>query len=222
MTGSSPSPRPIGSHPERLEELHLVAALQRGDEAAFTVLVDRLHLSLIHLALTYLPDRTVAEEVVQETWLALVKGINGFEGRSSLKTWLFRVLTYQAQHRAEHEERIVSFSALELPLREPERFRPDGHSYVGHWVEPVAAWAETPEQQLLSHETLEIVESLVAMLVPRQRAVMILRDIEGLSAAETCEVLDIPDRTQRLLLHRARSRVRAGLASYLQESEQAS
>ncbi len=217
MTDSSPSVSQVASGPERTEELRLVAALQRGDEAAFESLVERFHLSLLRLATAYVSDRMVAEEVVQETWLALVRGIDRFEGRSSLKTWLFRVLTYQARRRAAHEDRIVSFSDMESPVVAAERFRADGH-----WAEGLPAWDDTPEEQLLSRETRALVESLIAQLSPRQRTVIVLRDIEGLSAAESCEILALTDSTERVLLHRARSRVRLGLEQYLRGTEQAS
>jgi RNA polymerase sigma-70 factor (ECF subfamily) len=216
MSDSSPPLGQVEPGPARTEEVRLVAALQQGDETAFASLVERYHLSLLRLATAYVSDRMVAEEVVQETWLALVRGIDRFEGRSSLKTWLFRVLTYQARRRATHEGRIVSFSEMEWPAVAADRFRADGH-----WADGLPDWSDTPEQQLLSHETRELVESLIARLSPRQRTVIVLRDIEGLSAAEICEILAMTDSTERMLLHRARSHVRQGLEQYLRGTEEA-
>jgi len=192
------------------EEASLVAALRQGDETAFATLVDRYHATLLRLATAYVSDRMVAEEVVQETWLALVRGIDRFEERCTLKTWLYRVLVYQARHRVKHEARIVSFSAVES-----SRFLPAGDKWAGHWADGLASWEDLPEEQMLGKETVAHIESLIAALPPRQRAVIILRDVEGLDAAEVCDVLGLTDSTQRVLLHRARSRVRRGVERYL-------
>ncbi len=200
-------------------ERQLVAALRRGDEAAFCTVVEQHHRSLVRLAQAYVSDPMVAEEIVQETWLALVKGIDRFEARSSLKTWLFRVLTYQAQRRMKREARTIPFSELEGPTVDPGCFEPPGAKWAGHWSEALPDWGGTPEEELLAGETLACIEDLIARLPERQRQVIILRDIEGLSAAETCGILDVPDRIQRLLLHRARARVRAGLDAYVRGAE---
>jgi RNA polymerase sigma-70 factor (ECF subfamily) len=192
------------------EETSLVAALRQGDETAFATLVDRYHAALLRLATAYVSDRAVAEEVVQETWLALVRGIDRFEERCTLKTWLYRVLVYQARHRIKHEERIVTFSAVES-----SRFLPAGDEWAGHWSDGLASWDDLPEEQMLSKEAMAHIESLIADLPPRQRAVIVLRDVEGLEAAEVCDVLGLTDSTQRVLLHRARSRVRRGVERYL-------
>lgn len=205
-TGSSPSTQPA--------EAQLVAALRRGDEAAFATVVERYHRSLIRLARTFTPDPALAEELAQETWLALVRGIDRFEARSSLKTWLFHVLSYQAQRRMKREARTIPFSDLDGPTVDPNRFDPPGTKWAGHWAEALPDWEGTPEERLLAAETLTCLEGLIAGLPERQRQVITLRDIEGLSAADTCSVLQIPDNTQRLLLHRARARVREGLAAY--------
>jgi len=192
------------------EEASLVAALRQGDETAFATLVDRYHAALLRLARAYVSDRIVAEEVVQETWLALVRGIDRFEERCTLKTWLYRVLVYQARHRIKHEARIVSFSAVES-----RRFLPSGGEWAGHWADGLASWDDLPEEQILSKETAAQIELLIAALPPRQRSVIVLRDVEGLDAAEVCEILGLTDSTQRVLLHRARSRVRRGVERYL-------
>ncbi|HYI25373.1 MAG TPA: sigma-70 family RNA polymerase sigma factor [Thermomicrobiales bacterium] len=217
MSAITPPPDMAPLSPERTEEMLLVTALRNGDEAAFEQLVDRYHLSLGRLARAYVSDPMVAEEVVQETWLALVRGIHRFEGRSSLKTWLFRVLTYQANHRATVEHHAVSFSGLNGPVLSSDRFFPEGHRWAGHWVDDLADWHATPEDALLERETLAHIQSLIQDLPPRQRAVVVMKDIEGLDAVEICEVLHVTDGTQRVLLHRARSRIREGLATYLRE-----
>jgi RNA polymerase sigma-70 factor (ECF subfamily) len=196
-------------------EAQLVAALRRGDESAFCAVVDRYHRSLVRLARTYVSDPMVAEEIVQETWLALVRGIGRFEARSSLKTWLFHVLSYQANRRMKREARTIPFSELHGPTVDPERFDPSGTQWAGHWSEELPDWEGTPEERLLTAETLACIDGLIARLPERQRQVIILRDIEGLSAADACSVLEIPDRIQRLLLHRARARVREGLTAYV-------
>lgn len=200
-------------------EMQLVAALRRGDEAAFATVVERYHRSLLCLARTFTPDTALAEELVQETWLALVRGLDRFEARSSLKTWLFHVLSYQAQRRIKREARTIPFSDLDGPTVDPGRFDPPGTEWAGHWSEALPDWEETPEERLLAAETMVCLDGLIATLPERQRQVIILRDIEGLSAADACSVLQIPDATQRLLLHRARARVREGLAAYVRGDE---
>jgi RNA polymerase sigma-70 factor (ECF subfamily) len=199
--------------------MQLVAALRRGDAAAFATVVERYHRSLLRLARAYADDPAVAEEIVQETWLALVRGIGQFEQRSSLKTWLFHVVSYQAQRRMKQEARTIPFSDLDGPTVDPDRFDPPGTRWAGHWTDDLPAWEATPEEQLLAEETLHCLEGLIARLPERQRQVIILRDIEGLSASDTCSVLQIPDHIQRLLLHRARARVREGLAAYVLGNE---
>jgi len=210
---------PAGASPTaNSAEMQLVAALRRGDEDAFCTVVERYHRSLVRLARTYVSDPMVAEEIVQDTWLALVRGIGQFEARSSLKTWLFHVLSYQANRRMKREARTIPFSELHGPTVDPERFDPPDTQWAGHWSEELPDW-ETPEEHLLAEETIACVDQLIARLPDRQRQVIILRDIEGLSAADACSILEIPDRIQRLLLHRARARVREGLAAYVRGDE---
>jgi RNA polymerase sigma-70 factor (ECF subfamily) len=209
----SPSGTPLPSG--RPDEQQLVAALQSGDIGAFETLVDRYHASLVRFARAYLGSAAAAEESVQETWLALVKRIHAFEGRSSLKTWLFRVLTYHLIAQSSREHRDVSFADLGGPVPPRDRFLPDGHVFAGHWAERLPDWHETPEESLIEHETLDIVRRLIGLLPPRQKLVLILRDVEGLPVPDICATLNITVETQRVLLHRARSRVREGLATYL-------
>jgi RNA polymerase sigma-70 factor, ECF subfamily len=196
----------------------VLAALRGGDERAFEALVDRYHRSLVQIALMYVHDRVVAEEVAQETWLAVLEGIERFEGRSSLKTWIFRILTNRAKTRAQRERRQLPISALagddepEVPL---DRFLApdDPHRPLG-WAAPPRAW---PEERVLRRETVERVRDAIAQLPLAQRAVIGLRDVEGLSADEVAAALDISAGNERVLLHRARSRVRRELEEYFDQ-----
>lgn len=196
----------------------LMAAICAGDEGAWVQLVRRYGPSMFRVARLYVPSRTVAEEVVQEAWLAALTAIGRFEGRSSLKTWLFRILTNKARTRAARERRSVPFSALtDAELREAEpsveldRFRGRAERWADHWRSSPQRWSELPEEQLLAHETIELVERAAASLPPAQRAVVTLRDILGWEAGEVCDVLGISAGNERVLLHRARSRIRRTL-----------
>jgi RNA polymerase sigma-70 factor (ECF subfamily) len=207
---------------EEEREPELVAALQQGDEAAFAALVDRYHPSLVRLARLYVRDRAVAEEVAQETWLAVLNGIERFEGRSSLKTWLFRILTNRAKTRGQREARSIPFSSVgdgDEPAVDPDRFRPEGDQYPGGWKEAPPPWEGDPEERLLAGEARALILATIEQLPPNQRAVITLRDIEGFDADDVCNVLDVSDTNQRVLLHRARSKVRRALEQYLGESE---
>jgi RNA polymerase sigma-70 factor, ECF subfamily len=204
------------------EEAALVAALRCGDETAFVRLVEALHGSMVRLAMLHVGDRAVAEEVVQDAWLGVLQQLDRFEGRSSLKTWVLRITSNRAKTRAVRERRTVPFSALpggdpeaDEPLVDPDRFLPAGHRWAGHWASPPASWREVPEDLLLSKETMTEVERAVATLPTAQRAVVVLRDVEGLSAAEACQLLGLTEGNQRVLLHRGRSKVRAALERYL-------
>lgn len=212
---------PVAPIPGRENESALVAALRRGDESAFASLVDRYHGSLIRLAHLQVSDRMIAEEIAQETWLALWKGIDRFEEHSSLKTWLCRVTLYTCWRRLEREKKSVAFSELDRPSVGPECFDPPGSEWAGHWSEELPSWDDTPEEQFLAGETIEYLKEQILTLPLRQRAVLVLRDIEGLSAPEVCSMLEITDSVQRLLLHRARAHVREGLHSYLRGEERA-
>jgi RNA polymerase sigma-70 factor (ECF subfamily) len=199
------------------EDAELVAALRRGDERAFATLMDAYSSSLIRVAMCYVPTRAVAEEVVQETWLGVLQGIDRFEGRSSLKTWIFRILTNTATTRGARERRTVPFCSLtgdDGASLDPDRFFGADHDrYPGHWEFGPTPW-ETPEEGLLSGEAREVIASAIEGLPPAQRTVISLRDVEGWPSAEICDALEISEGNQRVLLHRARTKVRAALERY--------
>jgi RNA polymerase sigma-70 factor (ECF subfamily) len=199
------------------EDQRLVERLLQRDEAAFETLVDGYHGALIRLAMVFVGDRAVAEEVVQDTWVGVLTGLRSFEGRSSLKTWIFSILTHKAKTRGVRERRSIAFSALadqDAPddsAVDPDRFTPSGR-----WaVTPVSWDSHTPERLLLGHEGRAQVDRALADLPANQRAVVTLRDIEGLGSTDVCNVLGISETNQRVLLHRGRSRVRAALEHYL-------
>jgi RNA polymerase sigma-70 factor (ECF subfamily) len=198
-----------------------LAALRAGDEAAFMALVRRHHAAMVRVAQIYVSRRDVAEEVVQEAWVGALRGLDRFEGRSSLKTWLFRIVTNLAKTRAAREGRTIPFSALRTPgsvpepAVEPERFRPpDDARWPGHWAAKPAEW---PEQRLLETESLARIKEAIEELPDNQRAVITLRDVEGWSSEEVCNALELSETNQRVLLHRARSKVRRALERYLDE-----
>jgi RNA polymerase sigma-70 factor (ECF subfamily) len=206
-----------------VEEDRLLEALRAGDEAAFEELVHLYHGVLLRVAQIWVSSRSIAEEVVQETWLGVLEGLNRFEGRSSLKTWIFRILGNTAKTRAKREGRTLPFSALHDPARvpepavSPERFLDSEHAHwPGHWSAPPASWG--PEERLLGAETREVIAEAVEGLPAAQRAVVSLRDIEGWSSGEVCNALEISETNQRVLLHRGRSKVRRALEEYLSES----
>jgi RNA polymerase sigma-70 factor (ECF subfamily) len=203
------------------EERELVGALRRGDEAAFVRLVGSLHGSMLRLAMFHVGDRSVAEEVVQDAWVGVLQQLDRFEGRSSLKTWVLRIVSNRAKTRAVRERRTVPISALpgghdaDEPAVDPDRFLPAGHRWAGHWASPPASWQEVPEDRLLSQETMAEIQRIVATLPAAQRAVLVLRDVEGLTAPEACQLLGLTEGNQRVLLHRARSKVRGALERHL-------
>ena len=206
--------------PATAEEVALVEALRRGDEKAFASLIDRYHSSLLRLAMSYVATKEAAEDVVQETWMGVLSGIDRFEGRSSLKTWIFRILVNRAKTKGVRERRSVPFSALEgdgaekEPSVDPSRFQ-EGTRSAGAWSAPPESWEGIPEERLLAGETRAVVEAAIAMLPAMQRAVITLRDVRGFTSQEACEVLGLTEANQRVLLHRARSKVRARLEEYL-------
>jgi RNA polymerase sigma-70 factor, ECF subfamily len=206
------------------DEQHLVQRLRDGDEQAFVTLLECHHTSLVRLATVYVSDRADAEEVAQETWLAVLSGIHRFEGRSSLKTWIFHILVNRARTRARRQGRTVSLEELEdggtWAAVEPERFNgPDHPRWPGHWALPPRSWGEEPEQRLLADETLGQVRHAIDLLPPMQGQVITLRDIKGLSAEDVCALLELSPENQRVLLHRARSRVRRALEQYFGAGE---
>ena len=201
------------------EDASVVQRLRDGDESAFALLVERYGPSMLRVARIYVRDRAVAEEVVQETWLAVLNGIDSFEGRSSLKTWIFRILTNRAKTRGEREGRTVPFSALSTaeadeddPVVDSDRFLGADSATPNAWASPPRAWTQ---DEVVNRETLDVLRKAIEMLPPAQREVIRLRDIEGWSAEEVAEALDVTDVNQRVLLHRARAKVRTALEQYL-------
>ena len=204
-------------------EAQLLDALRSGDEGAFTALVREYQSSLVRVARMFVATQAAAEEVAQETWLGVLNGLDRFEGRSSLRTWIFRILTNIAKTRAVRDGRTLPFSALQDPARVPEaavdadRFLDSEHPrWPGHWAaKRPASW---PEEALLAAETRERLAEAIEALPATQRAVISLRDIEGWSSEEVRNALDLSETNQRVLLHRARSKVRAALESYLEHA----
>jgi RNA polymerase sigma-70 factor (ECF subfamily) len=195
------------------DDADLLARLRAGDEAAFMTLVDRYGPLMLRIALSHTPSRAVAEEVVQEAWLGVLQGLDRFEGRSSLKTWILRIVANRARTRGERERRTVPLSSLE-PTVDPARFRPESDPrYPGGWATPPDTW---PEEQLLQAETLRRIEDAIAKLPPRQQEVILLRDVAGWDAQDVGTALELTDGNQRVLLHRARAKVRNDLEQYLE------
>jgi RNA polymerase sigma-70 factor, ECF subfamily len=180
----------------------LLERLRAGDERAFVALVDRYQTSMVRLAAAYVPSQAVAEEVVQDTWMAVVRGLGRFEERSSLKTWLFRILVNRARTTGVRERRTTPLGADE-PTVDPRRFGPDGH-----WVAPPAPWTEEVEDRVAAAETVGRIRAAIDELPPGPRQVVLLRDVEGLTGAEVGDILGVSDGNQRVLLHRGRARVR--------------
>jgi RNA polymerase sigma-70 factor (ECF subfamily) len=201
------------------EEVELLARLRAGDEHAFAALVDRHYSTMLAVARTYVKSRSVAEEVVQDAWIGVLKGLDRFEGRSSLKTWMVRIVVNTAKTRGVREARSVPFSSLapegEEAAVEPERFRDAGDGFPGHWRAYPGDWQALPDEALLGRETMEVVLRAIEQLPEVQRTVITLRDVHGCSAEEVCEALEVSAGNQRVLLHRARSRVRAALEGHL-------
>jgi RNA polymerase sigma-70 factor (ECF subfamily) len=204
-------------------EERLLAQLRAGDEAAFRDLVSRHDRAMKRVALTFVRSPSVADEVVQETWLAVIRGLERFEGRSSLKTWIFRILTNRAQSRGAREARVTPFSSLmpsqedDGPTVDPDRFLPPGHAAAGYWTVAPSHFFELPEDRLLAAETSALVAAAIEQLPERQQQVIRLRDVEGWDADEVCGCLELSAANQRVLLHRARSAVRAKLEEYFTE-----
>lgn len=201
------------------DDQRLIAGLRSGDEAVFVELVDRYQGSLVRVAMRYVPSRAVAEEVVQDTWIGVIEGIDRFEGRSSLKTWLYKILIYRARARGERERRTTPVSSLiddeTAPSVPTERFRGSDALWAGHWATPPRRWDGDSEERLLAGEARAVIDAVIAQLPQAQREVIVLRDISQFGSAEVCDLLDLTEANQRVLLHRARSRVRAALEDYL-------
>jgi RNA polymerase sigma-70 factor, ECF subfamily len=197
----------------RSDEVDLVNRLRAGDEAAFTALVEAHHGALIRLALAFVPERGAAEEVVQDTWIGVLRGLPAFEGRASLKTWIFRILVNRARTRGVRESRFVPLSPAQEDGADDLAGRFDA---AGGWAHPPSPWADdSPEGLLLRGEVLDLLQAEIERLPAAQRAVLTLRDIEGIPSGEVCNVLAISETNQRVLLHRARTRVRAALERHV-------
>ena len=219
MSSTAQSPR-AGIDAATAEDRLLVEALRRGDEAAFVTLVRRYGPLMHRVATTYVRTHAVAEEVVQETWLGVLNGIDRFEGRSSLKTWLFRILVNRARTRGVGERRSTPFSALtpagaeETP--DADAFLDSSHpSWGGWWTAYPRAWDAVPDERLLARETLALAREAIAALPERQREVLVLRDVVGMEREEVCRALGVSDGNERVLLHRARTKVRRALTAHL-------
>ncbi|MFI9275729.1 RNA polymerase sigma factor [Kitasatospora sp. NPDC052896] len=197
----------------------LIQRLRDGDETAFQLLLDAWSPSMLRLARSFVSTNESAEEVVQEAWLGVIRGIGGFEGRASLKTWVFRILVNIAKTRGTKESRTLPFSSLlpedEGPTVDPSRFRSDDDQYPGHWRsgEKPKPWT-LPESAALNAEVRGVIAAALAALSDRHRIVVTLRDIEGHTSDEVCDMLKISPGNQRVILHRARAVVRARLESY--------
>ncbi len=204
-----------------VDETALIAALRDGDETVFAELVDQHTPPMLRVARGYVPSHEIAEEVVQETWIALLKGIDNFEGRSSLRTWLFAVMINIAKARGVRERRDadVAIAAFTGGTVDPARFRESGDPYPGHWKpdEVPTPFPETPEGSVLGNELVDVARRELDKLPDRQRVVVTLRDMLGFDSSEVCELLDISIANQRVLLHRGRAAVRAVLEDYLED-----
>jgi len=200
-------------------DVALVTRLRDGDERAFEEAVETLYPAMFAVARGYVRARSVTEEVVQEAWLGVIRGLDRFEGRSTLRTWVLQIVANIARDRAVREARSLPFSSLDPgddePLVEPERFGKAGDPYPGSWRSFPTDWRTLPESQLLARETLELVDRTIDDLPDAQRTVITLRDKIGCSADEVSETLGISEGNQRVLLHRARARVRARLERHL-------
>ena len=199
------------------EDALLVEGLRAGDEAAFAAVMRMYGRGMLRVAEMYVSSRAIAEDVVQEAWVGVLRGIGRFEGRSSLKTWLYRIVANTAKTRGVRESRSVPFSSLgddgDEGTVDADRFLGSGDRFPGHWAVPPQVWA--PEGRLLADETLGVVERAIEKLPPAQRAVITMRDVQGFTSEEVCNALDLTETNQRVLLHRARAKVRRALEEYM-------
>jgi RNA polymerase sigma-70 factor (ECF subfamily) len=208
----------------RPDESELIEALRQGDEAAFANLVDELSPALLRVAMAHVPSRAVAEEVVGDTWLGVIRGIDRFEGRSSLRTWIFQILLNNARTKGKRERRTLPFSFFgrrgeegrDEPAVDPSRFQGRRGEDPGAWARPPVEW-DAPDAKLESDAVRTVLLNAIADLPPRQRDVITLRDVLGYSSDEARNILDVSETNQRVLLHRARSKVRTALEAYFDE-----
>lgn len=205
-----PSPQPSSA------ERHLLARLRNGEELAFSEIVHRYHTALMRLAMAFHPNRAFAEEVVQDTWMAVVDGLPSFKGQSSLKTWICRILTNRAKTRLVREGRSVPLSALQNSDSDDSAVEEKRFLANGTWTEPPQSFSDhSPEKQVINREAIRCLERALEHLPLNQRAVVTLRDVEGLESEDVCNILDIGETNQRVLLHRARSKLRRALEEHL-------
>lgn len=216
VTRSVPS-----AHPEDVE---VVAGLRDGSEVTFGALIDLHQGSMLRVARIYVADRSAAEDVVQETWMAVIRGIDRFDGRSSIKTWIFRILTNRAKTMGQRASRVVPVSSLNGspetagPAVDADRFFDSRHAYwPGHWCSPPTRWSEGPEDRAATKEAVTVVLQAILALPPAQCEVVTLRDVECWSAAEVCNALGLSETNQRVLLHRGRSKVRRHLEDHYED-----
>ncbi len=193
--------------PATENDVELLSRLRDGDEAAFVTLVTRYNGSMLRLARTYVPSAAVAEEAVQDTWMGVVPGVDRFEGRSSFKTWLFRILVNRARSAGTREPRDLLLTD-DSPAVDPSRF-----DAGGAWARPLESWETDADDRLLAATWSGRLRDALGELPPRQREIVILRDVEGMDSGDVCDVLGISEGNQRVLLHRGRSRLRAALES---------
>ena len=204
------------------DEQSLIARLRNGDAGAFEALVSKHHGALIRMALGHVADREAAEEVVQDTWMAVIEGLARFEGRSSLRTWIFGILIHKAKDRGVREKRHMTFSDFESysddndEAVDPSCFHQSGE-WTGHWAFPPQPWDEqTPEKLLASRQAINAMNKAIESLPPTLKDVLILRDVEGVESKEVCELLKITETNLYVRLHRARERVRRAVEMYLE------
>jgi RNA polymerase sigma-70 factor (ECF subfamily) len=198
-----------GTLPPMESDAELLHRLRAGDEQAFVALVGRYNGSMLRLALSFVPSRTVAEDVVQDTWLAVLRGLAGFEGRSSLRTWMFTILVNRARTTGSREQRTIPVADAG-PVVDASRFGPDGA-----WSAPPEHWIEEAEDRIVAGKLAGLLRSAMNGLPARQREVVLLRDVEGMSSADVCSILAISEANQRVLLHRGRGKLRQVLESEL-------
>jgi RNA polymerase sigma-70 factor (ECF subfamily) len=213
------SSKPSGSFHSHGADDALIRGLQRGDEQTFNEVIEKWSGMMLRMALTHVASRAIAEEVVQEAWLTVLRSLHRFERRSSFRTWVLGIVVNCARTRARRERRAVSVPSDPALVVDPARFLPPNHPrWPHHWAAEPAEW-RTPETELLAEETRKVMRAAIETLPSAQREVLILRDVEGLPAAEVCHILALTDTHQRVLLHRARSRVRHALERHLAARE---
>src|SRR5436305_14245656 len=214
-----PAEQLIAGSPAAAPDEQIVAGLRAGDEVTFRDLFERNYPMMKRVARGYVGSEAVAEEIVQDTWMAIVTGIGRFEGRSSIRTWIFSILTNQAKSHSARERRAMPFSSIsqdgaDESSLDPDAFQKDDEAWPGHWATPPRAW-QRPDRRVLSLETRERIRHAMFGLPERQRQVVGLRDVDGLSSGEVCSLLGLSRENERVLLHRGRSRLRAALEEYV-------